>query len=178
YIPTNVISITDGQIYLESDLFFAGIRPAVNVGLSVSRVGGAAQTKAMKAVAGKLRLDLAQFRALQAFAQFSSDLDPVTKQQIERGKRITEILKQPPYSPVPLAEQVISLWAVTNGYLDEVEVERVREFEQKYIAHLKLREKKLLAEIAEKKAVDEKMMKELEKITKEFAGMFGRKKNG
>ncbi len=172
YIPTNVISITDGQIYLESDLFFAGIRPAVNVGLSVSRVGGAAQTKAMKSVAGKLRLDLAQFRALQAFAQFSSDLDQATKQQIERGRRVTEILKQSPYSPVPVEEQVVSLWAVTNGYLDEVDIEKVREFEQKYIALFKLREKKLLSEIAEKKWLDEKMVKELEKITKEFVGIF------
>lgn len=174
YIPTNVISITDGQIYLESDLFFAGVRPAVNVGLSVSRVGGDAQTKAMKSVAGKLRLDLAQFRALQAFAQFSSDLDPATKSQIERGKRITEILKQPPYSPVPVEEQVVSLWAATQGYLDEVEVEKVREFEQKFIAQFKLRNKKLLSEIAEKKELDEKMVKELEKITKEFVKIYGK----
>ncbi|MDD5415984.1 MAG: F0F1 ATP synthase subunit alpha [Candidatus Daviesbacteria bacterium] len=172
YIPTNVISITDGQIYLESDLFFAGIRPAVNVGLSVSRVGGDAQIKAMKAVAGKLRLDLAQFRALQAFAQFSSDLDAATKSQIERGKRITEILKQAPFNPVPVEEQVVSLWAVTNGFLDEIEVDKVREFEQKYIAHIKLREKKLLAEIASKKELDEKIVRELEKITKEFVGIF------
>ncbi|MBU1032274.1 F0F1 ATP synthase subunit alpha [Patescibacteria group bacterium] len=174
YIPTNVISITDGQIYLESDLFFAGFRPALNVGISVSRVGGAAQTKVMKSVAGKLRLDLAQFRALQAFAQFSSDLDPQTRAQIEKGKRITEILKQSPFSPVPLEEQVISLWAVTNGYLDEIEVEKIRDFEQKYIAHLKLREKKLLSEIASKKELDEKMLKELEKITKEFVKIYGK----
>ena len=172
YIPTNVISITDGQIYLESDLFFAGIRPAVNVGLSVSRVGGAAQIKAMKAVAGRLRLDLAQFRELKAFAQFSSDLDPETRVQIERGKRITEVLKQLPYSPVPVEEQIAVLWVATNGYLDEIETEKVREFEQKYIAHIKLREKKLLAEIALKKELDEKMAKELEKITKEFVGIF------
>jgi F-type H+-transporting ATPase subunit alpha len=178
YIPTNVISITDGQIYLEGDLFFAGIRPAVNVGLSVSRVGGAAQTKAMKSVAGKLRLDLAQFRALQAFAQFSSDLDPATKQQIERGKRITEILKQPPYSPVALEEQVVSLWAVTNGFLDEIDVEKVREFEQRYLAQLKLREKKLMSEISDKKEVDEKTIKELEKATKEFVSMFGKTSKG
>lgn len=176
YIPTNVISITDGQIYLEPDLFFAGFRPALNVGISVSRVGGAAQTKAMKAVAGKLRLDLAQFRALQAFAQFASDLDPATKAQIERGKRVTEVLKQPPYSPVPVEEQVVILWAVTNGFLDEVEVEKVKEFEEKYIAHLKLRVKKLLSEIAERKEMDEKMGKELEKVTKEFVGIF--KKGG
>jgi len=174
YIPTNVISITDGQIYLESDLFFAGVRPALNVGISVSRVGGAAQTKAMKGVAGRLKLDLAQFRELQAFAQFSSDLDPQTKLQIERGRRITEVLKQLPYSPVPVEEQVVALWAVTNGYMDEVEVEKVKEFENKYIQHLKLREKKLLSEIATKKELDEKMIKELEKVTKEFVNTFKR----
>lgn len=174
YIPTNVISITDGQIYLEADLFFAGIRPAVNVGLSVSRVGGVAQTKAMKAVAGKLRLDLAQFRALQAFAQFSSDLDPTTKAQIERGRRITEILKQPPFRPVAVSEQVVTLWAVTNGYLDEIDVEKVREFEEKYIAHLKFREKKLLSGIAEKKELNENMIKILERVTKEFVKIYGK----
>ncbi len=172
YIPTNVISITDGQMFLESDLFFAGIRPALNVGISVSRVGGAAQTKAMKSVAGRLKLDLAQFRELQAFAQFASDLDPETRVQIERGRRITEVLKQPPYSPVLVEEQVVALWAVTNGYLDEVEVDKIPEFEQKYIAHLKLHGKKLLSEIASKKELDEKMTKELEKMTKEFAGSF------
>lgn len=174
YIPTNVISITDGQIFLEGDLFFAGIRPAINVGLSVSRVGGSAQTKAMKAVAGRLRLDLAQFRALAAFAQFSSDLDPETKAQIERGKRLTEILKQLPYSPVPVEEQVVALWAATNGYLDEIAVEKVREFEQKYIAHLKLRNKKLLSEIVQTKVLDEKAVKELEKVTKEFVRIYGK----
>src|SRR3989338_6932852 len=166
YIPTSVISITDGQIFLESDLFYRGIRPAVNVGISVSRVGGNAQTKIMKKVAGKLRLDLAQFRELQAFAQFSSDLDPQTKMQIERGRRITEVLKQLPYSPVPVEEQVVALWAVTNGYMDEVEVEKVKEFEQRYIAHLKLRAKKLLSDITD--------TKELEKITKEFVRIYGK----
>lgn len=174
YIPTNVISITDGQIYLESDLFYAGTRPALNVGLSVSRVGGSAQTKAMKGVAGPLRLDLAQFRELQAFAQFSSDLDPQTKSQIERGRRITEILKQPPYSPVPVEEQVVVLWAVTNGHLDEIDVEMVKDFENKFIAHLRLREKKLLAEIADKKQLDEKITKDLEKVVKEFVTLFKR----
>ncbi len=172
YIPTNVISITDGQIYLEGDLFYAGIRPALNVGLSVSRVGGAAQTKAMKSVAGKLRLDLAQFRELAAFAQFSSDLDPATKAQIERGRRITEVLKQPPYSPVPVEQQVAVLWVATQGYLDGVEMERVKEFETGFIQHLGLREKKLLSDIAEKKELDEKLTKELEKITIEFVKMF------
>ncbi len=174
YIPTNVISITDGQIYLEPDLFFAGVRPALNVGISVSRVGGAAQTKAMKSVAGRLKLDLAQFRELQAFAQFASDLDPQTKQQIERGRRITEVLKQPPYSPVSLEEQVVALWAVTNGYMDEVEVERIKEFENRFIQALKLKNKKLLSEIASKKELDEKMIKELEKSVKEFSNLFKR----
>jgi F-type H+-transporting ATPase subunit alpha len=126
YIPTNVISITDGQIYLESDLFFAGIRPALNVGLSVSRVGSAAQTNAMKSIAGKLRLDLAQYRELAAFAQFGSDLDPETRARLERGKRITEVLKQPQLSPRPLAEQVVMLYAVVNGFLDTVPVAQVR----------------------------------------------------
>ncbi|MBI2017882.1 F0F1 ATP synthase subunit alpha [Candidatus Daviesbacteria bacterium] len=174
YIPTNVISITDGQIYLESDLFNSGFRPALNVGISVSRVGGAAQTKAMKSVAGQLRLDLAQFRALQAFAQFSSDLDPETRSRIERGRRIQEILKQPPYSPVSLEEQVVSLWAVINGHLDEIPVENIRDFEQKYLEYLKLREKKLLSEIASKKELDEKMVKELEKVTKSFVSTFAK----
>ncbi len=174
YIPTNVISITDGQMFLESDLFFAGVRPALNVGVSVSRVGGAAQTKAMKSVAGRLKLDLAQFRELQAFAQFSSDLDPQTKLQIERGRRITEILKQPPYSPVSMEEQVVILWAVTNGYLDEVEMEKVKEFEEKYVQYLKLKNKKLLSEIADKKVLEEKTVKELEKVTKEFIKTYGK----
>lgn len=174
YIPTNVISITDGQIYLEGDLFYAGIRPAVNVGLSVSRVGGTAQNKAMKKVAGTLRLDLAQFRELQAFAQFASDLDPQTRARIERGRRITEVLKQPQYSPVPIEEQIIILWAVTGGYLDEIEVAGIKEFEGKFLEHLRLREKKLLSEIALKKELDEKLTKSLEKVTKEFVAAYGK----
>jgi F-type H+-transporting ATPase subunit alpha len=129
YIPTNVISITDGQIYLESDLFYAGIRPALNVGISVSRVGGAAQTRAMRQVAGRLRLDLAQFRSLAAFAQFGSDLDPVTRAQLERGLRLQEILKQPQYRPMSLDQQVTIIWAGTNGLLDDVPVDRVRAWE-------------------------------------------------
>lgn len=175
YIPTNVISITDGQIYLESDLFYAGIRPALNVGISVSRVGGAAQTKAMKKVAGKLRLDLAQFRELQAFAQFSSDLDPQTKGQIERGRRLTESLKQPPYSPVPLENQVVILWAATNGYLDEVQVERVKEYEKEYITYLKLRQKDVLAAIAKEKDLTDVVVAKLEKVTKAFSETFNKK---
>lgn len=130
YIPTNVISITDGQIYLETDLFNAGIRPAMNAGLSVSRVGGAAQRRAMRQVAARMRLDLAQYRELQAFAQFgTSELDPATRRQLERGQRITEILKQPQYEPLSLQEQVQILYAVVNGHLDDVEVGRVRAFE-------------------------------------------------
>jgi len=132
YIPTNVISITDGQIYLESDLFYAGIRPALNVGISVSRVGGAAQIRAMRQVAGRLRLDLAQFRELAAFAQFGSDLDRATRAQLERGLRIQEILKQPQYRPMSVQQQVMILWAVTNGTLDEVPVEKVREWEDAF----------------------------------------------
>jgi F-type H+-transporting ATPase subunit alpha len=131
YIPTNVISITDGQIYLEADLFNAGIRPAMNVGLSVSRVGGSAQSKAMRKVAGKLRLELAQFRELAAFAQFgTADLDKATKAQLERGRISTEVLKQPQYSPIPLEKEIVLLYAVTNGYLDDVPLEKVAAFEQ------------------------------------------------
>jgi len=129
YIPTNVISITDGQIYLESDLFYAGIRPAVNAGLSVSRVGGDAQSKAMRKVAGRLRLELASYRELAAFAQFGSDLDKATRAQLERGQRLTELLKQPQYAPVPLDEQVIGIYAVTNGFADNVPVEKIQDFE-------------------------------------------------
>jgi F-type H+-transporting ATPase subunit alpha len=132
YIPTNVISITDGQIYLEPDLFYAGIRPAVNVGISVSRVGGNAQRRAMRQVAGKLKLDLAQFRELAAFAQFGSDLDKATRQQLDRGLRITEVLKQPQYQPMPLEKQVMIIFAVTNGYLDDVPVDKIRAFEEAF----------------------------------------------
>jgi F-type H+-transporting ATPase subunit alpha len=130
YIPTNVISITDGQIFLESDLFFAGTRPAINVGISVSRVGGSAQVKAMRSVAGRLRLDLAQFRELEAFSAFASDLDAATKRQLERGARTVEVLKQPQYSPMPVEQQVMIIYAVTNGHLDDVPVKRIREWER------------------------------------------------
>ena len=136
YIPTNVISITDGQIFLESDLFYAGIRPALNVGISVSRVGGSAQTKAMKKVAGRLKSELSQFRELAAFAQFGSDLDPVTQRQLDRGRRMQEILKQPQYQPVQLDKQVVSIWAVSNGFLDKVEVADVKAWEQAAHAYL------------------------------------------
>ena len=130
YIPTNVISITDGQIFLEADLFFAGVRPAINVGISVSRVGGSAQIKAMKKVAGRLRLDLAQFRELEAFAAFASDLDAATKRQLERGARTVEVLKQGQYQPMPVEQQVMIIYAVTNGFLDDVPVGKVREWER------------------------------------------------
>lgn len=151
YIPTNVISITDGQIYLESDLFYRGIRPALNVGLSVSRVGSAAQIKAMKKVAGKLRLELAQFREMEAFAQFASDLDAGTRKQIERGRRMVEILKQPQYSPMPVANQVVVIYAATNGYLDEVELRRVEEWEIGLHKFLNTRTQKVLKAIDDKK---------------------------
>ncbi len=172
YIPTNVISITDGQIYLESDLFFAGVRPALNVGLSVSRVGGDAQTKAMKSVAGKMRLDLAQYRAMAAFAQFASDLDAQTKAQLDRGQRITEILKQPPYSPVPVENQVVVLWAAINGFLDSISVDKVREFEAAYVKYLHQREKKLIQTIAEEKVLSDKTTESLQNVTKKFTADF------
>jgi F-type H+/Na+-transporting ATPase subunit alpha len=136
YIPTNVISITDGQIYLESDLFNAGIRPGLNVGISVSRVGGSAQTRAMRTVAGRMKLELAQFRSLAAFAQFASDLDPATRAQLERGLRLQEILKQPQYSPVPLDKQVVEIWAATNGHLDDVPVDKVGQWEAEFTRFL------------------------------------------
>jgi len=136
FIPTNVISITDGQIFLETDLFNSGVRPAINVGISVSRVGGSAQIKAMKAVSGRLRLDLAQYRELEAFAAFGSDLDKASKQQLERGARLVELLKQGQYTPFPVAHQVLSIWAGTNGYLDDVPVQDVRRFEGEFIEYV------------------------------------------
>src|SRR4051812_2466695 len=137
YIPTNVISITDGQIFLETDLFYQGVRPAVNAGISVSRVGGAAQIRAMNKVAGRLRLDMAAYRSLAAFAQFGSDLDPVTKAQLDRGQRLTEILKQPQYRPLPVQEEVATLWMATNGFLEDVPVEDVRAFEASYLDYMR-----------------------------------------
>lgn len=136
YIPTNVISITDGQIFLETDLFYAGVRPAINAGISVSRVGGSAQTKAMKSVAGKLRLDLAQFRELEAFAQFASDLDKSTQDQIRRGQKLTEVLKQPQYQPLSLAQQVSILFAANNGLLDDIETSRLGKFKEEWFKYL------------------------------------------
>ena len=168
YIPTNVISITDGQIYLETDLFYKGIRPALNVGLSVSRVGSSAQTKAMKKVAGKLRLDLAQFRELEAFAQFGSDLDENTRRQIERGRRTVEILKQDQYEPMPMQNQVSILYALINGFLDDVAVEKVKEWENDFHKYMKSSKKDVLDLIAEKKELSEEVVAALEKAIKEF----------
>lgn len=155
YIPTNVISITDGQIYLESDLFYRGIRPALNVGLSVSRVGGAAQTKAMKKVAGPLRLDLAQFRELEAFAQFSSDVDAATKQQIERGRRLVELLKQQELQPLSMELQVSILYAAVKGYLDKVPVDQLADWEKGYRAQLEVSHKTLLEKLRDEKKIDD-----------------------
>lgn len=154
YIPTNVISITDGQIFLESDLFYRGIRPAVNVGLSVSRVGGAAQTKAIKKVAGQLRLDLAQFRELEAFAQFATDLDEATKKQIDRGRRTVEILKQDQFVPMPMEHQFIVIYAMTRGFIDMIPVEKVQAWEKGLHEYLEVGEKKLLNLIREKRALE------------------------
>ena len=168
YIPTNVISITDGQIYLEPELFYAGVRPAVNVGLSVSRVGGAAQTKAMKQVAGTLRLDLAQFRELAAFAQFGSDLDKSTLAQIERGKRMVELLKQGQYVPMSMVEQVAVLFAATQGYIDDIPVESVRKFEEEFLRFMKDRKADVLKELGDKKALDDDLKAKMTKAIEDF----------
>lgn len=155
YIPTNVISITDGQVYLEPNLFNAGVRPAINVGLSVSRVGGAAQIKAMKQVAGTMRLDLAQYRELAAFAQFGSDLDKGTKAKLDRGARLVELLKQPQYRPMPAQEQVASIWAATRGHMDDVPVDQIRRFETEMLTFLRDTRKDVLDAIKDKKVIDE-----------------------
>ncbi|MDZ7337672.1 MAG: F0F1 ATP synthase subunit alpha [candidate division KSB1 bacterium] len=168
YIPTNVISITDGQIYLESDLFYAGIRPAVNAGLSVSRVGGDAQTKAMKKVAGKLRLELASYRALAAFAQFGSELDKVTRDQLERGQRLTELLKQPQYAPVPLDEQVMAIYAVTNGYADDVPVDKIRAFEVGLLQFMRTVHPDIGATIMRDKDLSDETRAKLDQAIKEY----------
>jgi F-type H+-transporting ATPase subunit alpha len=172
YIPTNVISITDGQIYLETDLFNAGIRPAINVGLSVSRVGSAAQTKAMKQVAGRLKLDLAQYGELKAFAQFAADLDARTRKTLERGQRMTELLKQPQYQPVPFAQQVIGIYAATNGYMDEVPIDRIGEFERGLIRSVTADHPEIESSIKEKKALDEETEGKLKAAIEAYAKSF------
>ena len=169
YIPTNVISITDGQIYLEGNLFNAGIRPAVNVGISVSRVGGSAQTKAMKQVAGRLRLDMANFRELAAFAQFGSDLDKSTLGQLNRGLRLQEILKQPQYEPVPLADQVIVLYAAVNGYADDVAISRIKDWEQALIRHFNGSESEIINAIVNQKAISKEVEENLKKALEVFS---------
>jgi len=168
YIPTNVISITDGQIFLEADLFFAGVRPAINVGISVSRVGGSAQIKAMKSVAGRLRLDLAQYRELEAFAAFASDLDAATKKQLERGARTVEILKQGQYQPMPVEQQVMIIFAVTNGFIDDVEVAKVRDWEAGFHAYMKAQFPNVGEAIRKDKAVSKETEAELRRAIEQY----------
>ncbi|HEY6808728.1 MAG TPA: F0F1 ATP synthase subunit alpha, partial [Gemmatimonadales bacterium] len=168
YIPTNVISITDGQIFLETDLFYSNVRPAVNAGISVSRVGGNAQIKAMKQVAGRLRLDLAQFRELEAFAQFGSELDPATQRQLARGERTVEVLKQPQYRPVPVEQQVMIIFAVTNGFLDDVAVEAIREWETNFHAFMAAHHGPLVEEIRTKRALSDDLQARLKKAIDAF----------
>jgi len=177
YIPTNVISITDGQIYLETDLFYQGIRPAINVGLSVSRVGGKAQRPAMKKVAGSLRIDLAQYRELAAFAQFGSDLDAVTQRQLARGERIVEVLKQPQYAPVPLTEQVAIIFAGVEGMLDEYDVEDISRFEADLLAFLRTKHKDVLEEIGAAASFDDELRKKLTDAIAEFKALFAKGKS-
>ncbi len=172
YIPTNVISITDGQIYLEGDLFYSGVRPAVNVGISVSRVGGAAQIKAMKQVAGRLRLDLAQYRELEAFAQFGSELDPATQRQLARGERTVEVLKQGQYAPMPVEEQVMAIFAVTRGYLDDVEVADIRKWESDFLEYMRSRPE-IGQRLREEKALGDELTRELVDAIEEFKKIFG-----
>jgi F-type H+-transporting ATPase subunit alpha len=172
YIPTNVISITDGQIFLESDLFYSGVRPAINVGISVSRVGGSAQIKAMKQVAGTLRLDLAQFRELAAFAQFGSDLDKATLAQLNRGQRMVELLKQDQYVPMPVAQQILVIFAGTNGYVDDVPVNAVKKFEQELLRFVTSKYQSLLSDIATKKQLDDDLKARAKAAIEEFKKTF------
>jgi F-type H+/Na+-transporting ATPase subunit alpha len=172
YIPTNVISITDGQVYLEPSLFFSGVRPAINVGLSVSRVGGAAQVKAMKQVAGTLKLDLAQFRELAAFASFGSDLDKATQMQLERGVRLVELLKQPQFQPMSLAEEVVILFAGTRGYLDKYEVAKLKDYEDQVLAFVKNKYPQIMEEIDKQQVISPDLEKKMKDMLKEFDSMF------
>jgi F-type H+-transporting ATPase subunit alpha len=172
YIPTNVISITDGQIYLEPDLFYSGVRPAVNVGISVSRVGGSAQIKAMRKVAGRLRLDLAQYRELEAFAQFGSDLDATTQRQLSRGERTVEILKQSQYQPMPVEHQVCAIFAVTQGHLDHIPVERIRQWERGFHEHLKNQASDVLDGIRTAKELTDPIQEQLLVAIREYNETF------
>ena len=171
YIPTNVISITDGQIFLQSDLFFSGVRPAVNVGISVSRVGSSAQTKAMKKVAGRLRLDLAQYRELEAFAQFGSDLDPATQRALTRGEKMVATLNQPQYAPWPMEEQVVAIFAGVNGYLDDIPTDQVPRFHEELREHLKA-EGTVLNEVKDSKDLAEETEKRLREEIERFKNGF------
>jgi len=172
YIPTNVISITDGQIFLESDLFYSGVRPAINVGISVSRVGGNAQIKAMKKIAGTLRLDLAQFREMAAFAQFASDLDAATRAQLDRGQRLTELLKQGQYVPQPVEKQVVIIYAGTNGYVDKLPVESLKAYEKELFRHIDEKHSDLWGEIRDKRELTDEIKKKLDKVLKKFTKSF------
>ena len=172
YIPTNVISITDGQIFLETDLFYQGIRPAVNVGLSVSRVGSAAQTKAMKQVAGKIKGELAQYREMAAFAQFGSDLDASTQRLLNRGARLTELLKQPQFSPLKTEEQVVSIYAGVNGYLDPLPVNKVRDFEDGLLRFMRDKHADILDAIRTEKAISDTTMPKLKAAVDAYAKSF------
>jgi len=172
YIPTNVISITDGQVYLEPSLFFSGIRPAINVGLSVSRVGGAAQVKAMKQVAGTLKLDLAQYRELAAFAQFGSDLDKSTQAQLDRGVRLVELLKQPQFQPMSLGEEVVVLFAGSRGFIDKVDVEKVLVYEQQLLSYVKSKHQDILKEIDEKQIISADLEKKMKDMLTGFESVF------
>jgi F-type H+-transporting ATPase subunit alpha len=172
YIPTNVISITDGQIFLETDLFYSGVRPAVNVGISVSRVGGSAQIKAMRQVAGTLRLELAQYREKAAFAQFGSDLDPATQKQLARGQRLTEILKQGQYSPLAVERQVLIVFAGTQGFLDKYPVDKLKEFEEQLSAFVDKKYPEIFKEIVSSGKIDDALKAKIQTALKEFDGVF------
>ncbi len=173
YIPTNVISITDGQIFLETELFYKGIRPAINVGLSVSRVGSAAQTKAMKQVAGSMKLELAQYREVAAFAQFGSDLDAATQQLLNRGVRLTELLKQGQYVPMAIEEQVAVIYCGVRGYLDKMDPAKITAFEKEFLAHIKASQQDLLATIAKENIISEASDAKLKKVVTDFLASFG-----
>jgi F-type H+-transporting ATPase subunit alpha len=172
YIPTNVISITDGQIFLESDLFYSGIRPAVNVGISVSRVGGNAQVKAKKKVAGPLRIELAQYREMAAFAQFSSDLDAATKRQLDRGERLVEVMKQGQFSPLPVEKQVVIMYAATNGHLDPLPVNAVQRYEHELYSFLEAKHATVLSGLASKRELTDDLKAALDRALADFAKLF------
>ena len=171
FVPTNVISITDGQIFLETDLFYSNVRPAVNAGISVSRVGGNAQIKAMKQVAGRLRLDLAQYRELEAFAQFGSELDPATQRQLARGARVVEVLKQPQYQPMPVEQQVIVIFAVTNGLIDDLNVPEIKEWEKGLLEFMAAQHPEIADEIRTKRALSDDLSARLRKAIEEYKAL-------